>query len=150
MLRLHPPPPPRDLYSTVSSPLHVVMLSDSNLRGGERASDWYKVCHATRNDVGKGKAFSFVRSSLDDGDCKDIYGNRTVTKATKRRRRARSMEDGSDEREEKADRKSGFNALFVVSALRSLWMDGWMDGSENDQLTKAAKNSSAHEIRVDH
>ena len=90
------------------------MLSDSNLRGGERASDWYKVCHATRNDVGKGKAFSFVRSSLDDGDCKDIYGNRTVTKATKRRRRARSMEDGSDERGEKADRKSGFNALCVV------------------------------------
>ena len=64
------------------------------------------------------------------------------------------MEDGSDERGKKADRKSGFNALCVVTACGDVGLGGRMDGrvetKTNDQMTRAAKNSSAHEIRVDH
>ena len=62
----------------------------------------------------------------------------------------RSMEDGSDERGEKADRKSGFNALCVVYPRQPGWKYGLSDVGENDRVTKAAKNSSAHEIRLDH
>ena len=76
----------------------------------------------------------------DDGDCEDIYGNRTVTKEHKR---WRSMDGGSDEREgkgRKAERKTGLNAPCVYLSTYGMWTDCciWL-GSENERSAEWRK-----------